>query len=84
VKLSKSISTAEVVTNYVLTNLNRSSTNLRCVTSVNTLERRREELQLQKLEADIKQQQEEIRLKQLENEKLELDLIERRLRIQES
>lgn len=57
----------------------RPSSNLRRVASANTLtlEQRRQELELRKLEEDI-------RLQQLENEKLELDLIERRRRIQES
>jgi hypothetical protein len=35
------------------------------------------------MEIELKKQEEEIRLKQLENEKLELDLMERRLRMQE-
>lgn len=57
----------------------RPSSNLRRVASANTLtlEQRRQELELRKLEEDI-------RLQQLENEKLELDLIERRRCIQES
>jgi hypothetical protein len=35
------------------------------------------------MEIELKKQEEEIRLKQLENEKLELDLMERRIRMQE-
>lgn len=64
----------------------RSLQNLRRVASTNTLslEQRRQELELRKLEADIKKQEEEVRLQQLQNEKLELDLMERRIRIQES
>ncbi|EAW24036.1 uncharacterized protein NFIA_036080 [Aspergillus fischeri NRRL 181] len=70
----------------------RSSHDLRRVASANamSLEQRRQELELRKLEAEIKQkeadirkQEEEIRLQQLENERLELDLMERRIRIQE-
>jgi multidrug resistance efflux pump len=64
----------------------QSSQNLRRTASENalTLEQRRQELELRKLEADIKQQEEAIRLQQLKNEQLELDLMERRARIQES
>lgn len=70
----------------------KSLNNLRRTASTNTLtlEQRRQELELWKLEAEIKQkeadikkQEEETRLQQLENERLELDLIERRRRIQE-
>jgi hypothetical protein len=35
------------------------------------------------MELELKKQEEEIRLKQLENEKLELDLMERRIQMQE-
>ncbi|MCT9925468.1 hypothetical protein, partial [Enterococcus faecalis] len=63
-----------------------SSKGLRRAASTNTssLEARRQELELRKLEADIKKQEEEIQLQRLENARLELDLIERRNRIQES
>lgn len=52
--------------------------------NVLTMEQRRQEIELRKLEAEVKQKEEEIRLQQLENERLELDLLERRLRIQDA
>ncbi|EAA67000.1 hypothetical protein AN8575.2 [Aspergillus nidulans FGSC A4] len=77
----------------------RSSQNLRRTASEDalTLEQRRQELELRKLEADIrkqeldirkqeadiKQQEVDIRLQQLKNDQLELDLMERRARIQD-
>lgn len=41
------------------------------------------EIELQQKKANLKKQEEDIRLQQLQNEKLELDLMERRMRIQE-
>lgn len=59
-------------------------------TNVLNLEQRRQvielenlEIELQQKKANLKKQEEDIRLQQLQNEKLELDLMERRMRIQE-
>lgn len=77
---------------YTGDNESIKSDHLRRIASANasSLEQRRQELELRQLEADIRQkeadiekQKEEIHLKRLENEKIELDLMERRMRIQE-
>ena len=59
-------------------------------TNVLNLEQRRQvielenlEIELQQKKANLKKQEEDIHLQQLQNEKLELDLMERRMRIQE-
>jgi hypothetical protein len=61
-----------------------STRDLRRVVPTNalSLEQRRQELELRRLEAEIIQQEEKARNQRLENERLELDLIERRRRIQ--
>ncbi|CBF82218.1 predicted protein [Aspergillus nidulans FGSC A4] len=69
------------------------SGNLRRAISTNALnlEQRRQELELENFElelqqkrADLKKKEEDIHLQQLQNEKLELDLMERRICIQEA
>lgn len=59
--------------------------NLRRAASSNILglEQRRQELELRNWEADIKQKELDSRIKELEVEKLELDLMERRRRLQD-
>ncbi|KAL3471582.1 hypothetical protein BJX99DRAFT_21365 [Aspergillus californicus] len=54
------------------------------VTKTLSADERREELELRMLEADVRSKEIESHRAQLENEKRELDLMERRFRIQES
>ena len=81
--------TLQAVTKYLLTiyplySSARSTQDLRRIVSTNNLnlESRRQELELRKAEMELKKEEEEIRAKQLANEKLELDLMERRLKMQ--
>lgn len=78
---------------YTVLSSIHSSHDLRRVASANvlSLDQRRQEIELKRLEikaqkelAEVKEKEEQTRLQQLENDRLELELLEKRRRIQDS